>query len=132
MTALTNVAENRSLNWMTGAATTAPVLPLRVALVVDIDDDPDANAGTEVVGGSYGRQTITFAASATNGQNANTNLIRFDNMPDIPAPGVVGFEIWDSATTPVRWWHAPLTTPRTYAAGDAAEFPVGELVLAMD
>lgn len=129
MTALSNTAEDRTLNWLTGNPTTAPVLPLRVALVTVLGTD--AAPGTEVTGGSYTRQTAAFATSS-NGQGANTALLRFNNMPDVPAPGVVGFEIWDSATTPIRWWHAPLTTARTYAAGDAAEFPAGELVLAMD
>lgn len=133
MTALTNAAENRTLNWLTGnvggSSATPPQLPLRVALVIAIDNDPDANPGTEVTGGGYTRQSVTFVA-AVNGQSSNQGIVRFDNMPDVPAPGVVGFEIWDNNN--VRWWHAPLTVPRTYAAGDAAEFPVGELVLAID
>jgi hypothetical protein len=91
----------------------------------------EATNGTEVAGGGYVRQIGGFGPSS-GGQSSNLGLVRYDNMPDITAPGVVGFEIWDSAATPVRWWHAPLTTARTYAAGDAAEFPPGELVLAID
>lgn len=129
MTALTNTGEDRSLNWLTGNTTTAPVMPLKVRLVTVLGTD--STNGTAVTGGSYADQPADFSVSAS-GQSSNEFLIRFDNMPDIGAPGVVGFEIWDSAGTPIRWWHAPLTTPRTYVAGDAAEFPPGELVLSID
>jgi hypothetical protein len=134
MPALTTIAENRTLNWLTRQGTAndfAPAVGLEVRLMITNGDD-DTN-GTEVVGGGYVRQLVTFGAAA-NGQCSNTNVIRFDNMPDISgATFVRGFEIWDRhATTPQRWWHAPLTTPRQYQAGDAAEFPVNELVLAMD
>lgn len=133
MTALTDVAENQTLNWLTGQtagnAPVPPVLPLKVALVTVQGND--ASVGTEVAGAGYARQNATFGPAAS-GQSANTNLVRYDNLPDIPSPGVVGFEIWDSGATPRRWWWAALTTPRTYAAGDAAEFPAGELVLAVD
>lgn len=129
MTALTDTGENRTLNWLTGNTTTAPVLPLKVRLMTV--NGTDATVGTEVTGGSYAAQTVTFT-TASSGQASNSALIRFDNMPDIGGSGVVGFEIWDSAGTPIRWWHASLTTPRTYVAGDAAEFPIGELVLSVD
>lgn len=129
MTALTDTAENRTLDWLTGNTTTAPVLPLMVRLMTG--NGTDSTAGTQVVGGSYAPQPADFSVSS-GGQSSNEFLIRFDNMPDVPNPGVVGFEIWDSAATPIRWWRAPLTTPRTYVAGDAAEFPQGELVLSVD
>lgn len=130
MGALTDNAENAVLNWLTGNTPAAPpTFPLRVALMTVAGND--ATAGTEVNGGSYVRQTATFAPSS-GGQAANTGLVRYTNMPDVAAPGVVAFSVWDSAVTPLRWWWALLTVPRTYVAGDAAEFPPGELVLAMD
>ena len=44
-----------------GSATTAPVTPLKVALVTAAGDD--APAGTEVAGGSYARQPLTVGAA---------------------------------------------------------------------
>lgn len=130
MGALTDNAENAVLNWLTGNTPAAPpTFPLKVALMTVVGSD--AAPGTEVAGGSYARQTAAFAPSAA-GQSANTGLLRYTNMPDVPSPGVVAFSVWDSATVPLRWWWALLTVPRTYVAGDAAEFPPGELVLAMD
>lgn len=136
MPALTTEAENRTLNWLTrqtNANNSAPQVGLVVHLVT-VNGTDDTN-GTKVTGGGYpgGGVGVTFGGAA-NGQCANTNVVRFDNMPEISgATNVVGFEIWDqNAGGAVRWWWAPLTTPRQYQAGDAAEFPIGELVLAMD
>lgn len=138
MTALTDTAENETLRWLVAdGAAVGPVAPLRVALTTTVGTD--STPGTEVVVGTsgYARKPITFG-SVANGQVSNSAVVRFDNMPDIPynsgndTGGVRGFEIWDSASTPKRWWWAPLTTPRGYAAGDAAEFPPNELVLAME
>lgn len=133
--ALTNTAEARTLDWLTGNATTAPTLPLKVRLCTTIPTD--TTAGTEVVNGggsTYASQNVAFgAANTTTGQTSNTALVRFDNMPDTTAQGTVkAFEIWDSAGTPVRWWWAQLTAERSYQLGDAAEFPAGQLVLAME
>ncbi|MFH8531512.1 hypothetical protein ACH4GE_24215 [Streptomyces tendae] len=49
----------------------------------------------------------------------------------MPAATVVGVEVWDSATTPVRLWYGPLTTERTTAAGDDSRFLAGDLTLAL-
>ena len=131
MTALTDVAAERVLNWITGQPTAAPVTPLRVALLTTLGDD--AIAGVEVTGGGYTRQTFTPTAAATGGDgqttSRNASLIRFNNMPAVT---VVGFAIFDSATTPFRWVYAPLSAPRTFALGDPAEFAVGDLVITGD
>lgn len=133
--ALTNDAEKSTLDWLTGNATTAPVLPLKVRLCTSIPTD--TTAGTEVTnsgGSTYASQNVAFgAANAGTGQTSNTGLVRFDNMPDTTVQGTVkAFEIWDSSGTPKRWWWATLTAERSYQSGDAAEFPIGQLVLAME
>jgi hypothetical protein len=137
--ALTNEAEKLTLDWLTGQtagnAPVPPTLPLRVRLCTTIPTD--TTAGTEVVnsgGSTYASQSVAFGpANASTGQTSNTALVRFDNMPDTTTQGTVkAFEIWDSATTPRRWWWATLTAERSYQAGDAAEFPVNQLVLAME
>jgi hypothetical protein len=96
----------------------------------------DINPGTPVTGapGNPGVD-VTFGTDAASGQISNTAVVRFNNMPLITGTDFVrAFEIWDATSpgAPVRWWWAELTTPRQYQAGDAAEFPPGELVLAMD
>ncbi|WP_435246356.1 phage tail fiber protein [Streptomyces sp. NRRL F-5630] len=119
--ALTNTAENRCLDFIMGLTTTAPTAPLRVALVTANGDD--ATAGTEVTGGSYARQVLSVAA-ATGGVTSNSADLVWAGLPAVT---VVGVEIWDSATTPVRLWYGPLADPRTVAAGDDLKLPAGSL-----
>jgi len=122
---LTDTGENRGLDWLTGNSTTAPTLPLKVALLTAAGSE--SSAGTEVSGGSYARQNVTFGA-ATGGATSNTGLVRFS---DLPAATVTHMEIWDSAGSPVRWWHGALTSSRTVSAGDAIEFAIGDIDLTL-
>jgi hypothetical protein len=117
---LSDTAEDRALNWLTG---NTPTLPLKVALVTA--NGTDATAGTEVTGGSYTRQNITFTA-ASGGASANATDVLFTGMP---AATITGIEIWDSAGTPVRWWHGPLTANRTTQAGDEFKLAAGDVDL---
>lgn len=113
---LTDTGENRVVDWLFGTATTAPTLPLRMALVTAAGTD--STAGTEVTGGSYTRKNLAVAA-AVNGAVSNSADLTFTAMP---ACTVVGWEIWDSASTPIRWSYGPFDAPKTLAAGD--EFKV--------
>ncbi|GAA0637354.1 hypothetical protein GCM10009535_12130 [Streptomyces thermocarboxydovorans] len=121
MANLTLTASNQVLNWLFGNAATAPDGDLQVALVTA--NGSASAAGTEVVGGSYARQTITVA-SASGGATSNASDIVFEAMP---ACTVVGVEVWDSADTPVRFWFGELDEPRTVIAGDDLRFTAGEL-----
>ncbi|MEU9218902.1 hypothetical protein AB0D47_20400 [Streptomyces sp. NPDC048376] len=113
---LTDTGENRIVDWLFGSSTTAPTLPLKMALVTAAGSD--AAAGTEVTGGSYARKNITVAA-AVNGAVTNSADLVFAGMP---ACTVVGWEIWDSAGSPVRWSYGLFDASKTVAAGD--EFKV--------
>lgn len=120
---LSDVAEVRTLDWLTGNTVTAPVLPLKIALVTA--NGSDSAAGTEVTGGSYARQNAAFSAAAS-GATANTADILYTAMP---ACTVVGIEIWDSAGTPIRWWHAPLAASKTLGAGDEFKLAASDVDL---
>jgi len=122
---LTLTASNQALAWMFGLTATAPDGDLQVALVTA--NGTASAAGTEVTGGTYARQDLTVAAP-TGGATSNAAEIVFAGMP---ACTVVGVEIWDSATSPVRWWHGAVDTPRTVAAGDDIRFIAGELDLTL-
>ncbi|CAL9366664.1 phage tail fiber protein [Streptomyces sp. enrichment culture] len=113
---LTDTGENRTVDWLFGSSTTAPTLPLKMALVTAAGSD--SAAGTEVTGGSYARKNISVAA-AVNGAVTNSADLSFTGMP---ACTVVGWEIWDSAGTPVRWSYGPFDPSKMVAAGD--EFKV--------
>ncbi|WP_435601339.1 phage tail fiber protein [Streptomyces sp. C10-9-1] len=122
---LTDTAENSTLNWLTGNSTTAPTGQLTVALVTALGSD--SAAGTEVTGGSYARQDVDFT-TASGGAASNAADVVFSGMP---AGTVVGLEIWDSAGSPVRWWHAPLSASKTLEAGDELRFAAGDIDLSL-
>jgi hypothetical protein len=122
MSALPNLAEQRVANWLAGVATTAPVLPYKLVLLTVLGSD--TAFGTEVVGGSYARPTLTLAVAALDAVDddyyvGNSALVRIENMP---AGDIVGAALLDSAATPFRWFHGPLATTRTLLAGDPVEF----------
>lgn len=129
MANLTDTGENRALDWLFGNTVTAPVLPLKLALTTTVPTD--SAAGTEVTGGSYARQTITVGSAASGGALSNTADIVFASMPAVGGSGVRGFEVWDSAGTPVRWWHGVPTVERTVTAGDDYKVAAGDLDFTM-
>lgn len=126
---LTDGAETRTLDWLFGHATTAPTTPMKLALMTV--NGSDAAAGTEVVGGSYARQTITTSAAASGNPSSMSNNadITFAGMP---ACTVVGFEIYDSAGTPFRWWWGAASAPVAVTAGASYMVSSGALVLTGD
>lgn len=108
-----------------GTAYTAPTTPIKLALVSVIGTN--AAAGTEVTGGSYARQTITFA-NASGGSIANDAVITFAAMPAIT---VVGIDVWDSAGTPIRRWWGALGANKTLGAGDTLSFAISSISIGL-
>ena len=109
-----------------GLSTTAPTTPMKLALLTA--NGTDSSAGTEVVGGSYARQTITVGASS-GGAQSNSNTITFTGMP---ACTVTGWAIYDSAGTPFRWRHGSLNSPQVVSAGNSFVVAIGDLDLTLD
>lgn len=123
MANLVAVEANAILNASSGfAAYTNPTGAIKVALVTVIGTA--AAPGTEVSGGSYARQTITFS-TASAGQITNSGAINFTLMP---ACTVVGVDEWDSAGTPVRRWFGPLAAAKTVNAGDTFSIGAGSYI----
>lgn len=113
MANLVTVEANALLNASSGqAAYTAPTTPIKVALVTATGTA--TTAGTEATGGSYARQTITFAA-ASGGSISSNVALTYTNMP---AATITGVDEWDSTGTPVRRWFGALTASKTTNAGD--------------
>lgn len=127
---LTDAAEARVLNWITGNATTAPTAPLMVRLMSA--NGSDATPGTEITnagGSSYTPQAAGFSAAVGTGATSNAADIVFSNMP---ATTVVGVEIWDSAGTPFRWAWGPATASKATNLGDPLRILAGQLALTLD
>ena len=122
---LTNTAENKMLDALVGTASYSANTPIKLALVTAAGSD--SAAGTEVSGGSYARQTITFNA-ASSGSIDRAGAVSFTNMPTCT---VVGIELWDSAGTPVRLAYGSLTSSKSLTSGDTLEFAAGSITLSL-
>lgn len=121
------VAEaNRLLDASLGTATyTAPTGAMKLAL--STTTGTNSSAGTEVTGGSYARQTITFNAASA-GSATNSNSISYTGMP---AATVTGVEIYDSAGSPRRAWVGALTSSKTVGAGDTLSFATSSVTITL-
>lgn len=122
---LPNVIENELLDALVGADTFSVTTPIKLALVTANGDD--ASAGTEVTGGSYARQTITFTA-ADAGSIENDSAISFTGMPGVT---VVGIELYDSAGSAKRLAYGALTSSRVVTSGDTVQFASGAITLSL-
>lgn len=94
---------------------------------------PTADAGTggtEVSGGGYARQAVTFGAPSA-GSTSNSADVTF---PTATADwGTInGFGIWDAASGGNLLAFESLTTPKTIGSGDTARFAAGDLTLSID
>lgn len=122
---LTDTVENELLDALVDNAAFSVTGPIKLALVTA--NGTDSTAGTEVVGGSYARQTIAFAA-ASGGQVTSTGTVSFGNMPTTT---VVGIELYDSNGTPKRLAYGPLAASKSLTAGDTLEFAASSVTLTM-
>lgn len=122
---LTDTVENQLLDALVGNASYTVTTPIKLALVTA--NGSDSAGGTEVTGGSYARQNISFDA-ASGGQIVSTGTISFGNMPTTT---VVGIELWDSGGTPKRLAYGPLTASKALVAGDTLQFAAGSVTMTL-
>lgn len=116
----TDAAENLMLDWIFNVGTPTRPTGHQVALVTA--NGSDSSAGTEVAGGSYARQNVTFATAAS-GATSNSGALTYTNMP---AATVVGIEIWNGAGT-VRVAYGALSANKTTNSGDTFTIASGDL-----
>lgn len=122
---LPNQIENQLLDALVGAASYTVTTPIKLALVTA--NGSDSAAGTEVTGGSYARQSITWSAAAS-GEIHNDTTINFTNMPTCT---VVGIEVYDSNATPKRLAYGALTASKSVSSGDTLQFAASSISLTL-
>jgi hypothetical protein len=82
--------------------------------------------GTEVAGGGYGRQLVTFTVPV-NGQVSNTADILFP-VASATWGTIVAFALLDTSSGGNMLYFGNLSTPRLVLASDQVRFPIGQLV----
>lgn len=123
MSEMSNYLENALVNATLRA--TSYTSPSAVYLALYTTDPTDADAGTEVSGTSYARQSITFGAPS-NGVTTNSAAIEF------PQAGgswgtVTHVGIRDALTNGNLLYHTPLDASKTIATGDVFRVASGSL-----
>ena len=123
MAEISNYLENALIN--ATLRNTSFTSPSVVYLGLYTSDPTDADTGTEVSGGSYARQAITFGAPS-NGVTTNTAAIEF---PQATANwGTVGWiGIEDALSGGNLLYHSPLNASKTIASGDIFKIAIGSL-----
>ena len=123
MAEMSNYLENALIN--ATLRNTSYTSPSVVYLGLYTSDPTDANTGTEVSGGSYARQAITFGAPS-NGVTTNAAAIEFPQATG--SWGTVGWiGIMDALTTGNLLYHTPLGASKTIASGDIFKIAIGSL-----
>lgn len=80
-----------------------------------------------MTGGSYVRKSLTIGAAASGAATNSADLL----WSGMPACTIVGWEVWDSAGTPVRLWYGPLDANKTLAALDEYKIAAAGLNLSI-
>ena len=120
---MSNYLENALIN--ATLRNTSYTSPTTVYLALYTDDPTDADTGTEVSGGSYARQSITFGAPS-NGVSTNSADITFPTATG--SWGTVAYVgIRDNLTGGNLLYHTQLDVSKTISSGDIFKITTGNL-----
>lgn len=122
--------ENAMLNHVLRNTPYTPSTTIEVYLFTTLPVEA-GTGGVEVSGGSYARQTVTFAA-ASGGVVANQGAITF---PQATAPWgtVQGLGLYENSGAGAHLlYFGDLTTPKTVGAGDQLSIASGALTVSED
>jgi hypothetical protein len=104
--------------------------PSQVYVALFTSDPTDAGTGTEVSGGGYARQPVTFNAPS-NGQVTNAADILFP-VATASWGTVTHIGIYDAQTGGNLLFHGALTTSKTISANDQLKIAAGSLSISLD
>ena len=127
MASLSDVSENRMLDWINNVGT--PTRPSGTYVALFTATPNDAGGGTEVSGGSYARTAVTFSA-ASGGATSNSATVTF---PTASASWgtVTHIGIFDASTGGNLLWHGALAASKAVDSSDTFSIPAGDLDLSL-
>ena len=123
MAAMSNYLENALIN--ATLRNTSYTSPSTVYAALFTSDPTDAGTGTEVSGGSYARQAITFGAPS-NGVASNSGAVEFPQATGNWGT-VTHFAIYDALTSGNMLYHGALTSSKTIETGDVFKFAISNV-----
>jgi hypothetical protein len=123
---LTNYLEDKLIDHFLG--TTTYTKPSAVYVGLFTVSPGEAGGGTEVTGGSYGRQAATFTASSGGATSNDTNI----DFTGMPAATTVAIGIFDDIASGNMLLYGTLTVNKTTDAGDTLRIATGDLDISID
>lgn len=127
MPGFSNYAELQALKWLLTAD--AVTRPTTFFLALFTSDPGETGAGTEVSGGGYARQPITFSGAANPVVGPATQI----TFTATAAWGTIThWAVYDLASAGNFLVSGALTASRTIASGDSAVVSVGALSVSLD
>lgn len=121
---MSDYLEQKLLDHICNATTYSPPAAVYLALYTTTGE-----GGTEVTGGSYARQAVSFGAATITGQITNDATISF---PAMPACTVRAAALVDalSGGHQLFWWN--LSSAKTYVSGDNPTVSINNLIITLD
>ena len=106
--------------------------PSTVYLALYTSTPGAGDTGTEVSGGGYARQAVTFspASGGSGGQVVNSADVVFP-VATASWGTITHVGVRDAATGGNLLYYAALSTAKTIAAGDQIKFPAGQISFSM-
>jgi hypothetical protein len=127
MAAMSNFLETALVN--ATLRNTSFTSPATVFVALYTTDPTDANTGTEVTGGSYARQSATFAAPSNGASTTNADV----TFPAATANQgtITHFGIMDALTAGNLLYHGLLNNSKTIQTGDILIIEAGNLTVTL-
>lgn len=123
MSAISDYLENKLVDHV--LRNTAYTSPTTVYLALYTTNPTDADTGSEVAGGGYARQAVTFSAPS-DGATSNVGAIEFPEATEAWGT-ITHFGIRDAVTAGNLLFHGALTTPKAIDAGEVFRAKEGDL-----
>jgi hypothetical protein len=127
MAAMSNYLENALVN--ATLRNTTYTSPTTVYVGLFTTDPTDDGSGTEVSGGSYARESASFAAPS-NGASSTDADVQFAQATGNWGT-VTHFGIFDALTTGNLLYHGQLTSSKTIETGDVFKIASGNLTVTL-
>lgn len=127
MAEMSNFLENALIN--ATLRNTSYTSPATVYISLHTADPTDAGTGTEVSGGSYARQSATFAAPSNGASATNADVTFPQATGNWGTIGWIG--IWDASTTGNLLYHTALDASKAIDTGDIFKIASGSLTVTL-
>ena len=107
--------------------TTTFTKPTTVYVALFTTNPVDAGSGTEVTGGSYARQSVTFASASTSSGTTTAVSNAGVTFTNLPTATITHMALYDASTSGNLLYYGALTASKSVTSGDNFTINSGQL-----